>query len=72
MKLKLISALTFSQLILLNSTSWADDGPDLVKPYISDVGGENHSPGVIVVIFLTLVLIGFGIGFIVGRKTGRK
>ena len=72
MKSKLISTLIFAQLVLSNSTSWADDGPDIGKPRISDVGGVDHSPGVTLVIFATLVLIGFGVGFIVGRKTRRN
>ena len=72
MKAKVISAIVFSQLFLLSATAWADDGTEVMKPHISDVGGDDHSPGVTFVIFLTLVLIGFGIGFIVGRRTRRK
>jgi hypothetical protein len=69
---KALSAIVFAQLFLLGSTAWADDGPGTNRPHISDVGGDVHSPGVTFVIFLTLVLIGFGVGFIVGRKTRRK
>ena len=72
MKSKLISAILLTQLFLFNSTSWADDGSDLSKPHILDLGGADHSPVVIFVIFATLILIGFGIGFIVGRKTRSK
>lgn len=72
MKSKLISAILLTQVFLLNSTSWADEGPDLSKPHILDLGGVDRSPVVVLVIFATLVLIGFGIGFIVGRKTRSK
>ena len=56
---------------VFNSVAWADDdGPG--RPHISDIGGDDHNPGVTLVIFIALVLIGFGVGLIVGRKTRRK
>jgi len=69
---RVITAIALTQLFLMSSLAWADDGPDQVRPHISDVGGDDHSPGVTLVIFATLLLIGFGIGLIVGRRTRRK
>ena len=69
MKARLISALSLGVLALTSSGAWADDDG---RPHVSDIGGEDHSPGVTLVLFITLLLIGFGVGFIVGRRTRRK
>jgi hypothetical protein len=71
-KAKLISAIVFAQVTLTSATAWADDDGHLTRPHISDVGGDDHSPGVTLVIFAALLLIGFGIGLTVGRRTRRK
>ncbi len=71
MKSKVILALVVAQLFLINSTVWADEAPDN-RPRISDVGGDVRSPGVTLVIVLALLLIGFGIGLTVGRRTRRE
>ena len=72
MKARVITAVVAAQLFLLSSPTWADDDTGAVRPHISNIGGDDHSPGVTFVIFLALLLIGFGIGFIVGRRTKRK
>ena len=72
MKAKVLSAVVLAQIALMSSTAWADDGATTVRPHISDVGGDDHSPGVTIVIFATLLLIGFGVGLTVGRRTRRK
>jgi hypothetical protein len=51
--------------------AWADEAHD-GRPRISDMGGDDHSPGVTLVIVITLLLIGFGVGLTVGRRTRRK
>lgn len=56
----------------MSTPSWADNDNGPGRPHISDIGGVDHSPGVTLVIFLTLLLIGFGVGFTVGRRTRRK
>lgn len=71
MKSKILTALVFTQLILLNSPAWADEYPDN-RPRISNIGGDDRSPGVTAVIIITLLLIGFGIGLSVGRRTRRQ
>ena len=54
----------------MNSSVWADEAPDN-RPRISNVGGDDRSPGVTAVVILALLLIGFGIGLSVGRRTRR-
>ena len=70
MKRKLLSALVLAQMIFINSFAWADETPD-PRPHISNEGGGDRSPGVTAVIIVTLLLIGFGIGLSVGRRTRR-
>lgn len=72
MKVKAIALIVATQLVFFASPVFADDGNELGRPHISDVGGDDHSPGVTFVIFITLLLIGFGIGLTVGRRTRRK
>ena len=72
MKAKIFTSLVLTQLFFLNSASWADNDSGQLRPHVSDIGGDDHSPGVTIVIFATLLLIGFGIGLTVGRKTKRK
>ena len=72
MKARIFITLTATQLLLLSSPSWADDDDGMGRPHISNIGGDDHSPGVTLVIFLALLLIGFGVGFIVGRRTRHK
>ena len=72
MRAKLISAVVLTQIALTSATAWADGDGSTGRPHISDVGGDDHSPGVTLVIFATLLLIGFGIGLTVGRRTRRK
>ena len=72
MKRRVLSAVALAPLFFLNSTAWADDDGHAVRPHISDIGGDDHSPGVRLVIYLTLLIIGFGIGLTVGRRTRRK
>jgi len=72
MKTRLFTVVVIAQFFLLSSPSWADNDNGPGRPHISDIGGVDHSPGVTFVIFLTLILIGFGIGLIVGRRTRRK
>jgi len=71
-KSRVLSVVALAPLFFLNSTAWADDDGHAVRPHISEIGGDDHSPGVTIVIFATLLLIGFGVGYIVGRKTRRK
>ncbi len=71
MKSKVLTAIVLAQLTLLGSTAWADESPDS-RPRISNIGGEDRSPGVTIVIIATLLLIGFGVGLTVGRRTRRK
>ena len=71
MKSKVISALVVTQLFLLNTAVWADEPHDN-RPRISDVGGEDRSAGVTLVIVIALLLIGFGVGLTVGRRTRRE
>lgn len=72
MKAKIFSAIVVSQLVLSSATAWADDDGNIARPHISEIGGDDHSPGVRLVIYLTLLIIGFGIGLTVGRRTRRK
>ena len=72
MKRRVLSAVALAPLFFSNSIAWADDDGNSVRPHISDVGGDDHSPGVTFVIFATLLLIGFGVGYLVGRKTRSK
>jgi hypothetical protein len=68
-KARLISALTVGVLALTTTSAWADnDG----RPHVSNIGGDDHSPGVTLVLFLSLLIVGFGVGFIVGRRTRNK
>ena len=71
MKAKVLIAIVLTQLIFLSSTAWGEESPDS-RPHISDIGGEDRSPGVTLVIIATLLLIGFGVGLTVGRRTRRK
>ena len=71
MKSKILTALVFTQLILLNSSARADEAPDN-RPRISNIGGDDRSPGVTAVIIISLLLIGFGAGLAVGRRTRRQ
>ena len=71
-KAKIFSAIVVSQLVLSSTTAWADDDGNIARPHISEIGGDDHSPGVRLVIYLTLLIIGFGIGLTVGRRTRRK
>jgi len=71
-KRRVLSAVALAPLFFLNSIAWADDDGNSIRPHISDVGGDDHSPGVTFVIFATLLLIGFGVGYLVGRKTRSK
>jgi hypothetical protein len=71
-KAKLFSAIVLVQVVLTSATAWADDDGYVTRPHVSDIGGDDHSPGVTLVIFATLLLIGFGIGLTVGRRTRRK
>lgn len=70
MKGKVLFALVLTQIFFNNSLVWADEVPDH-RPRISNVGGDDRSPGVTAVIIVTLLLIGFGIGLSVGRRTRR-
>ncbi len=72
MKRRVLTAVVLAPLFLLNSIAWADDDGNAMRPHISDMGGDDHSPGVTLVIFATLLLIGFGVGYLVGRKTRSK
>lgn len=72
MKRRVFTVVVAAQLFLMSTPSWADNDNGPGRPHISDIGGVDHSPGVTLVIFLTLLLIGFGVGFTVGRRTRRK
>lgn len=69
MKAKAISTIVFLQFALISTGAWADTNTGEERPHISEIGGADHSPGVTGVIFITLLIIGFGIGFTVGRRT---
>jgi hypothetical protein len=71
-KAKIFSAIVLSQIILGSATAWADDDGGVARPHISEIGGDDHSPGVRFVIYATLLIIGFGVGLMVGRRTSRK
>ena len=71
MKRKIITALVTAQLALVPVFAWADNGNDDARPHIMD-SPDDHSPGVTLAIFVTLLLIGFGVGYIVGRKTRKN
>jgi hypothetical protein len=68
--MKIVGLVIASQLFLSTSFAWADN--DNGRPEISNIGGEDHSPGVTLVIVLALLAIGFGVGLLVGRKTSRS
>lgn len=72
MKTRVFIAVVAAQLFLMSTPSWADNDNGPGRPHISDIGGVDHSPGVTLVIVLSLLLIGFGVGFVVGRRTRRK
>ena len=71
MKTRVLTAVVLAQLVLSTSMAWADETHD-GRPRISDIGGDDRSPGVTLVIVITLLLIGFGVGLTVGRRTRRK
>jgi hypothetical protein len=71
-KAKIFSAIVISQIFLFSTNAWADEDGGVPRPHVSEVGGLDHSPGVSLVIFATLLLIGFGIGLTVGRRTRKK
>jgi hypothetical protein len=71
-KPRLFIAVVTAQLFLMSTPSWADSDTGAARPRISNIGGDDHSPGVTLVIILALLLIGFGVGFVVGRRTRRK
>jgi hypothetical protein len=70
-KAKVLSAIVLTQLILLSSTAWAEESSE-PRPRISNIGGDDRSPGVVLVVIATVLLIGFGIGLTVGRRTRSK
>jgi len=70
-KAKVLTALVLAQLTFLSSTAWAEESPD-TRPRISNIGGDDRSPGVTIVVIAALLLIGFGVGLTVGRRTQRK
>ena len=72
MKPKAVFAFVFLQLIIFSPGALADTATGDERPHISDIGGADHSPGVTAVIFITLLIVGFGIGFSVGRRTRSK
>ena len=72
MKAKAISTMVFFQIVICSPGVWADTNSGDERPHVSDIGGSDHSPGVTAVIFITLLIIGFGIGFSVGRRTRSK
>lgn len=69
MSTKAIMGIVALQMFFLNSVAWADS--DQSRPEISDFG-EDRNAGVIIVVALTLLIIGFGVGFLVGRQTSRE
>lgn len=50
--------------------AWADEYPDN-RPHVSNLYGDDRSPGVTAVVVIALLLIGFGVGLTVGRRTRR-
>ena len=70
MKAKLFGLVVTTQLYLLTSNAWAEETTSRLE--ISNIGGEDHSPGATLVIVLALLIIGFGAGFLVGRRTSKK
>ena len=75
MKAKVIFAIVFIQIATFATfatNAWADTNSGDERPHVSDIGGSDHSPGVTAVIFITLLMVGFGIGFSVGRRTRNK
>jgi hypothetical protein len=57
------------QIFLMNSIAWADS--DGLRPEILDIG-EERSLGALLVVVFSLIIIGFGIGFLVGRHTSKN
>lgn len=72
MKAKAISIIVFCQIVVFSTVAWADTNSGDERPHVSNVGGSDRSVGVTAVIFITLLIIGFGIGFSVGRRTRSK
>ena len=70
-KAKVLTAIVLAQLVLSSSMAWGEESPD-PRPRISNIGGDDRSPGVTLVVIATLLLIGFGLGLTVGRRTRRK
>ena len=68
-KTKAISVIVSFQIAFFSTTAWGETYKGDERPHISEIGGGDHSPGVTAVIFITLLVIGFGIGFRVGRRT---
>jgi hypothetical protein len=66
---KVIGLIVSIQFFLMNSSAWADS--DGLRPEVLDVG-EEKSLGVLLVIVSALIVIGFGIGFLVGRHTSKN
>ena len=66
---KVIGLIVSIQFFLMNSSAWADS--DGLRPEVLDVG-EEKSLGVLFVIVSALIVIGFGIGFLVGRHTSKN
>jgi hypothetical protein len=66
---KVFGLVVAMQIFLMNSTVWADS--DGLRPEVLDVG-EEKSLGVLLVIVSALIVIGFGIGFLVGRHTSKN
>jgi len=67
--MKIVGLAITLQLFFSTSFAWADN--DNGRPEISNIGGEDHSSGVTLVIVIALLAIGFGVGLLVGRKTSR-
>jgi len=66
---KVIGLIVSIQIFLMDSSAWADS--DGLRPEVLDVG-EEKSLGVLLVIVSALIIIGFGIGFLVGRRTSKN
>jgi hypothetical protein len=66
---KVIGLIVSIQIFLMDSSAWADS--DGLRPEVLDVG-EEKSLGVLFVIVSALIVIGFGIGFLVGRHTSKN
>jgi hypothetical protein len=66
---KVIGLIVSIQIFLMNSTAWADS--DGLRPEILDIG-EERSLGVLLAVVFSLIIIGFGIGFLVGRHTSKN